>query len=634
MTRSDIGSAVIQQAFFGFDDRRGGDGHTMLASSLPNDGQEAASWRNRLRECTRLLPYFGQPPPAASLMYLRFGDDGVVLRRVDAGYSEGRTNAHALIGPASVLTPQRALELEHWDRWLSELPSDPASSLSSISPHDLTAHPDVRARLEDGARHQHNQIAVVLGWLLDISADSPLAVIAAPDADLAALQWGLVAAGQALLTSRQWTFSTYELKLATRTDLAPDISFFPGDPENRRSAQKTPVVDLSKDHPWPSRRSFERANRSVGQYVLGPAGRALPGASGEYDSAPQSVAPESPPDIPEEVRSGEFAPQLPANIARAVSFEVGDVAETGPALSHGVPQKSESRFPTPPESWAGELVSELVSSPDMCSLGESMGRIERNIRDSPGSARELQSALQDVRFAVQTVERVLEDPGQQADMFRRIIAAALGPYLDGVDDEAGREAVGELLRRSSNATLIEVIVSMAAGTGRTGELAHYVGLRWLDERAQLASSSHAWTALRRLSLAGSPPGGRRLSLLVAAALVIVVCVTVGMLLGLILLSPATPAIPPIAEPQPARSPMRPPRPGNATHRPGHPIQTEPGRTTWVIPRRQPPPHREFRSTPFSLGTGTIAVRCWRLGRRWASGAGCGGVCRRGVRRRG
>ncbi len=149
----------------------GSSGVGPAASSLRSK-TEIAQWEQRLlaADWAAAAVTSGAPP---ALVYLRFNGQAVVMRKEAVTDPQGRGGsplAHAVIGPASVLSAQVALGLHDWDGWISQA-SVPAS-LGGVDAADVqTAAEDGYRALRDGVRelNQHLLAALLATVLSDPS---------------------------------------------------------------------------------------------------------------------------------------------------------------------------------------------------------------------------------------------------------------------------------------------------------------------------------------------------------------------------------------------------------------------------------------------------------------------------------
>ncbi|WP_433607451.1 hypothetical protein ACQP2P_32825 [Dactylosporangium sp. CA-139114] len=166
----------------------GNDGVGPDATSLPESA--VAWWDERLALRITRAPGRNERP---SLAYLRVEGHGVILHKVPARDDKNRPGAaiaHALIGPAELVTVQLALGLEHWPRWAGR--NDPGA----YPPGRLGAVP--YAALREHADAANAQPVTDPGPVFDELLDRVLANPAAPltvvlpDAPATALVRGLV----------------------------------------------------------------------------------------------------------------------------------------------------------------------------------------------------------------------------------------------------------------------------------------------------------------------------------------------------------------------------------------------------------------------------------------------------------
>ncbi|OKJ95662.1 hypothetical protein [Amycolatopsis sp. CB00013] len=209
----------LHQAFFGWSDRDRC--QTLLVSSLSKEDEQR--WLRLLERFVRLQTASDIPPPPRALSYFVFGDSAAVICRTYHGHSDGRTNAHVLIGPADLLDTTAALALDTWQGWQTSQPMVlepiPASALAT------TSDKQAAEQLSPGIQRLEHELASTLSRLLD-DAYTPLTIVDCPAEDRLPLLWGLREAGTEYLPPDQpWTFSTYE----DRHDVEglPQIVFVP-----------------------------------------------------------------------------------------------------------------------------------------------------------------------------------------------------------------------------------------------------------------------------------------------------------------------------------------------------------------------------------------------------------------------
>lgn len=232
----------VHQAFFGWSYEAGQ--LTLLDDTF---GHEAAGtrWLHSLGNFLRLQRVDEAELPAQALSYFAFADGwAAVLRRVARGYSPGRNNSHALIGPASVLTVPVALGLEGWQEWRSEPPSEPMRCLDAtyVTGFGVAAE----RRLRPLAKERERDLVAVLARLLDCP-ERPLSIVGCPDRYRLAVVWGLREAADGYLRRNgltlPWTFSTHEHRHDDAIDGLPAIVFLSASPQGVGQADRT-IVDL------------------------------------------------------------------------------------------------------------------------------------------------------------------------------------------------------------------------------------------------------------------------------------------------------------------------------------------------------------------------------------------------------
>lgn len=276
-------------------------GHAISASSLPQ--HEVPMWNSRLGNLVRLQPVQGFDLPGSALSYQEFGDGlSAVLRRTETGYSTGRNNAHVLIGDATVLDFELALDLANWPGWQTEMPL--TTEMELLDPRKVESEAGSRdwrraaERLEDAA-------AAILSEVLKNPA-APLSVIGCPEADRLPLLWALREAGNRPLKAREqvwrWSFSTYEDR-HDDVKYLPEIVFLPKLPFG---GTRRTVFDFGK------------------QYVISSAARHLVGQLFRGTAAPETyeaprrdhvpVQQAQPHHEPERVTGKSVATKLPRRL--------------------------------------------------------------------------------------------------------------------------------------------------------------------------------------------------------------------------------------------------------------------------------------------------------------------------------
>ncbi|MGM1057957.1 hypothetical protein [Saccharothrix sp. Mg75] len=199
---------TVHQVFFGWSDARRK--HTMLAHSFGGATEAANQWEARLRNHVRLASVAGTQVPASALSYLVFDGEqqAAVVRRVGQGKSSGRENAHALVGPATVLTPSTALGLgvvPGGDLWLAKWAE--GTQMTPLAAEYFTHVPDPATTLRPIAQGLRDRLVTVVAALL-AHPMTPLSVLGCPDGERLAVVWAL---REALVgvSPGNWSFSTF-----------------------------------------------------------------------------------------------------------------------------------------------------------------------------------------------------------------------------------------------------------------------------------------------------------------------------------------------------------------------------------------------------------------------------------------
>ncbi|WP_433261852.1 hypothetical protein ACQPZF_27940 [Actinosynnema sp. CS-041913] len=217
-------------------------------------------WENLLLPLSRIQSYNTGDMPDTSLSYFAFDRFGVaVVRRSNDGWSNGRNSAHAVVGPAAVLTPRRALSMASWDGWLSD--ADPARPMERLAGSDLP----------DGATDADRPPS---GWLTALVAAhlreprGNLTVVGAGDADRIPLLRGLVDVLAAVWAgsdlTRRWTFSTHEQSVDHKLKNAAEVIFLPGyEPGATKFAGTLVRLDSAPADGWEA----DAAATLVGEYL-------------------------------------------------------------------------------------------------------------------------------------------------------------------------------------------------------------------------------------------------------------------------------------------------------------------------------------------------------------------------------
>ncbi|WP_447001927.1 hypothetical protein ACRAKI_19450 [Saccharothrix isguenensis] len=438
---------TVHQAFFGVP--YGVNKHTMTACSFVEP--EKSKWGARLKEHTRLHGS-GGVVPASALSYLEFTDrTAAIVRRFAYGHSEGRGNAHVLIGPAAALDVSLSLGLANWDGWRSDAPS---GRLDAIDVRDLAEvagrtrwSPELVAPMED-------ELVEVLARLLD-QPTVPLSVIGCPDQSRTAMVWGLRAAAGEYLRGegyrRSWSYSTYEHRHDGTVRDLPEIVFLPEVP-GLGVAHRT-VVDLR-------RQPEDSASRALASRLVGTLLRGAP----------------------------VLAPTYPGT----------DHGGVGPRPQSGDSVRPVQSLP----------VEGMRSGREVQSLGKLWGR---RLRESGSLDRlrvelgELSKQGPEVRgqvrdeVGVQLLDKIAYQMEAYAhDDLLSVLQAVYGPDLEDLrrDQDAQRHAV-DLIRKSRSGQLAKVVGLAARDIGEMGIAVAAID-RWEPGRGRYRRS--------RLGRAGRPSG--------------------------------------------------------------------------------------------------------------------------------
>ncbi|WP_432993300.1 hypothetical protein [Dactylosporangium sp. CA-233914] len=203
MTRA---TTRIDQIVFRWRARSATGGHDGVgpdATSLPESA--VAWWDERLALRITRAPGRNE---RASLSYLRVDGNGVILHKVPARDDKGRPGAavaHAIIGPAELVSVPLALGLEHWPGWAGRSGPEayPPGRLPAVAYAELREHADaVNAR---GVADPGPAFDELLSRVLANPA-APLTVVL-PDAPATALVRGLL---DVLGDARELTFAANE----------------------------------------------------------------------------------------------------------------------------------------------------------------------------------------------------------------------------------------------------------------------------------------------------------------------------------------------------------------------------------------------------------------------------------------
>jgi hypothetical protein len=314
----------VHQAYFGWSYSPRRLGLIACSSDSRNDRQR---WKARLEEHIRLEGVPQAEKNCSALSYIDFGDEEVaVLRRVPSGYSEGRNDSHAFIGPADVLTPTVALGLEDWSMWLNDRPTNQwmvplnASHLVNFTEGDLAD------RMRRPAMLAEPRIRAALSALLG-SPNTGLSIIGCPRAERLPLVWALREAsddylGRYTQVRHPWTFSTHEVRHEDAVENLPAIIFLPSSPEDTGYSSRV-TVDLTPGRELSPGLNNELATELLGQFFHGVA-----------SSAPERVGAgvgATPPEpVGREMARTQAMPSLPQGMGApgAVASDQGGVPDT------------------------------------------------------------------------------------------------------------------------------------------------------------------------------------------------------------------------------------------------------------------------------------------------------------------
>jgi hypothetical protein len=257
---------TVHQAYFGWS--HDGRGLTVLGYSFSNEA-DAEQWLQRLKTHIRLQPVRGTDPPSHALSYLEFKDGNVaVLRRIASGYSEGRNDSHALIGPADVLDVPLALGLGEWNGWEDRPPSK--RFIQTVPVRQLPSPTSTTQRLRPLVERFEDELRAVLTRLLDDPGEL-LSVIGCADENRLAMVWALRETADRYVrerfgVNRRWSFSTYEHRHDNTVVGLPEIVFLPAKQEGAPQVDRA-TVDLTR--PPATSRNLDLAAQLVDQFLRG-----------------------------------------------------------------------------------------------------------------------------------------------------------------------------------------------------------------------------------------------------------------------------------------------------------------------------------------------------------------------------
>lgn len=277
------GNERIDQIYFGWSH----DGVELGVLATSFNEPDERRWLGILQDHIRLeqVPGTKLPPHAWSMLHC----DGNValLRRTRDGFSSGRTDSHALIGPAAALDATVALGLTGWKGWQDKPPGD--RWMPMLASQTLANAADLKP-LHTGVLRREHDLGVVLARLLE-SPHAPLSIIGCPDEDRLAMVWGLRAAVDSYLhrhgITRHWTFSTYEDQHDVHVRGLPEVVFLPTWPASAAEVHRV-IVDLDGEPPIGPHAEFARD--LVAQFLHGTPAPATPQRHEEPGRQPVAVS--------------------------------------------------------------------------------------------------------------------------------------------------------------------------------------------------------------------------------------------------------------------------------------------------------------------------------------------------------
>lgn len=290
-------TGLVHQAFFGWSYQSP---KLTLVACSSTKRSEQERWHAWLKEHIRLEGVPSQEKQYTALSYLDF-DNGMaaVLHRVTQGFTEARNNSHALIGPASVLTPALALGLEHWSSWSRDRPTN--NWMGTINPSYFANYSDDTAqRMRPLAASAHRQIQPVLSVLLE-HPQANLSVIGCPREERLPMLWALRGAADVHLrrmnVRRRWTFSTHEVRHEDAVKYSPEIIFLPSRAVDVGYSSRV-IIDMTRE--LASHRNDKQAHELLA-HLLSESGQAAPDPVYESVSAGVTTAAsgQSSPDLPD-----------------------------------------------------------------------------------------------------------------------------------------------------------------------------------------------------------------------------------------------------------------------------------------------------------------------------------------------
>lgn len=529
---------VVQQAFFGvsLDNNK----HTMITTSLPDSA--IARWRNRLSEHTRLQPDRDGNMPRTALSYLTFENEGddewvAVVRRVSTGHSEGRTNAHALIGSASALNVPLSLALNSWTGWLTNPPSGVGmGSMNARYLAEALAEPPWTAQLAP----IEDQFIAVLAQLLDEPA-KPLSIIGCAEQDRPAMVWGLREAVDAHAARdphfarhgrRRWSYSTYQDRHDAGISNLPEIVFLTGLPG--MGASHRAVVDLRRE-PQDSR-SRDLAC-VLADSVLRDA--PLPPSAGSVETVAK-------------IRLSSGVPQRQHAAVRTGQRPV-ETTRVQPAEHSG---QSRGGHVDVGSQWAKKLAEV-----------DSLDQLQRELADlcrlEPAERAQLRGAL-----AAGTLDRIadLVEVRVADDLIWQALCAVYGPDLQDLQDGNAQKHLVDLGRRGRSERLGKMLAAVADKRG-DADLMRAIVRRMVDGGRRPSGPA-------RLKRASQPPPQVRGNwlLIIAAVVILLSLLGVAFAIGLAVGQPSSqvqPTVVPTTSPQQQVAPTEqqptvPPRPAAGT----------------------------------------------------------------------
>jgi hypothetical protein len=474
----------INQVFFSWS--HDGPGLAIFAHSFA-DPVDAKRWQHRLNPHLRLQPMAGHELPKTALSYLAF-DDGyaAVLRRVDTGYSTGRNNSHALIGPVDVLSAPVALGLGQWSGWWDRA-AEPRMSWYRAA--DFGQFAEEAEHLQEQALMIEPKIRTVFTRLFD-EPNAPLSVIGCPDAHRLALIWGLRLAAEEHLGSagvrRLWTFSTYENRHDVSADHLPEIVFLPANPAGASTVQRT-IIDLQQAESV--RTGQNNANR-----LLDVTSR---GATERIPSPAEHLAKE--PEETQEVQQ----PAQPKPPQGNPSIELASAAQV--ANTHQTGQKHPAK--------ALAMAKTVHEFDAMLSQLEALAQF-------PENRKVTRDAL--TASTLNSITSLAEDKARQ-ELYVRLLKAVYGQKLEDLQSPEAIQHAANVIQCSQSEVLAR-LVGQAGETVGSGQIAEAGRVRWVAGGQQMAPAPGRWFDNVR------PPRRFRLTPLLLVTVLAIVAVLVAVFL--------------------------------------------------------------------------------------------------------